>query len=158
MATSLPTVGTRVRFRVDHDIYPHCIIPAGTVGFVVEMSPECIWVLPTSKNFPELDTNDWHGRIQLYDHGADGVEEFATIVDAALEVIEPDPFQTLAQHLGSLALNAAAKLIQDILGVESGDFAGQYFADDTCEEDLAAYAHAEIADIAHGLPLKESAS
>ena len=54
---------------------------------------------------------------------------------------------TLIDDLAFEALNIAARHIQDALGITTGDFAGVFFSDNITEENLKAYAAAELRNI-----------
>lgn len=60
--------GNRVRFIDDWDIYPYCIVPAGTVGTITEVTERengMVFVLPDNTEIREI-LKDWDGAIQVW--------------------------------------------------------------------------------------------
>jgi hypothetical protein len=60
--------GDRVRFVMPWDIYPYCIVPAGTVGTVTEVSDEqngMVLVLPDDTDIRDT-LAEWDGAIQVW--------------------------------------------------------------------------------------------
>jgi len=60
--------GVRVVFVKPHDIFPHCIVPAGTVATVIENSlnelGELIAVLPDDREIRQA-LSEWDGEVWL---------------------------------------------------------------------------------------------
>lgn len=81
--------GDRVRFVVAWDVYPHCVIPADTLGTVIENDLnelDCgLFVLPDSRQ-ARHHLAEWQGEAVLglhLDPGADGE------VDAEWQSLSP---------------------------------------------------------------------
>lgn len=73
-------VGTRVRFTEAWDVWPHCVVEAGTLGEIKESNEDGVWVLTNDVNVTEALRPEWDGQVQLYpfgvSHGSDNEPEF----------------------------------------------------------------------------------
>jgi hypothetical protein len=84
--------GSRVKFVMPWDIFPHCVVPAGTLGTVKETGLNEIWggllVVPDNAEIRERLAS-WDGAIQLgYNEGLDpGVEDAS--IDPAWQADSP---------------------------------------------------------------------
>jgi hypothetical protein len=69
------TIGTRVRFKEQWDIFPFCIIRKGETGTISRIEPQGsddavfsgsihYWIKPDTPH-PELNGDDWKGEIQI---------------------------------------------------------------------------------------------
>lgn len=139
-------VGTPVKFATSHDVFPILVIEAGTAGVISEIDTRhdqvTIWVYLGEGTSEDLE--EWHNRVELTTNSFDTEIEFFEHVNALLVPTGPADVKDFAGQLAREALNMAAKHIQDVLGVESGDLAGVFFSDDACEELLTNYAATEM--------------
>lgn len=148
MSAPVLVVGTPVKFIVNHDTDMNdVIVDAGTTGVITEIIRDHgeihVWVyLGTACEGLE----EWHNRVELFGPAASTEQEFWEGVAEVVRQTGAADRQQLAKELAQEALNLAAKHIQDVLGIPSGDTAGVFFSDDLVFNELTEYALSEIAD------------
>jgi hypothetical protein len=97
--------GSRVKFVTSWDIFPECIVPAGTLGTVKDTGLNEIWggllIIPDDEAV-RAALKEWDGEIQLgYNEGLDpGVEDASTDpawqAESPLVVVTDEPAQEIA--------------------------------------------------------------
>ncbi len=139
-------VGTPVKFATAHDVFPILVIEGGTEGVIseIDVSPKgeiVVWVY-LGKNVEGLE--EWHNRVELHSNNYENDIAFCEAVNALLIPTGPTDREEFAEQLAREALDLAARHIQDILGVDAGDYASQFFSGGSVEGRLADYAANEM--------------
>lgn len=131
----MPEVGECYFIRQSIDRFPHGVAGSGQYATVTAVDADTIWLRPaTPLDWYEGEPTQW-GCVAFYlsqgeDNPTGGLPEFHE--SCVLQSEAPSHARHFSEKekadLAEEALNAAVKLIQDRLGVTSGDVAGQYFS------------------------------
>lgn len=142
-------VGTPVKLADRYSVGNCFAIDADVTGVIckidlVSHGERVVWVL-LDRRIEALD--EWHNRIELHSCSYDNDEEFYEVVNALLVATGPADVVAFTRNLAQEALDLAAAHIQNVLGVQTGDFAGVYFSDDLVLGELGLYAASEIKNL-----------